>query len=528
MNLKQGGRSVHDYSKQFIHLAQYAPDQVDTDKKKDRFMIGLSTKLQENMALNTGGTFLEFVSNVMIADDAIYAHRETKKRKDVAAPSGSAHLKYRTVYHYGSTYPPQQPQQHQHQRQPQQWAPRPPQRQHQQVAPKALPPLPTVIRLPVPPTARATSGHTYFNCGRSSHFARKCTVPKKNVTQGHVTHAPRGLQKVAVVKTGCINYTTMEDVPEGEQVLASMFSLNGHPIVILFYSGATHNFISKACTKSYWLTITHISTPYMISTPEGKTVTQYLAKNTPLNLGGEVYKIGLIILDGQGIDVILGMSWMKEFKALLDIATRTVHLESPAHGSVVQKLPSPTSIASTLHHTAAQNLEDIPMTCKFPDVFPKDLPGMPPDRYVEFTIELHPDTAPISRQPYKMTPKELVELKVQSNELLDKGYIHPSSSPWGCPALFVKKKDQSLRLCVDYQPLNTITVKNKYPLPRIDILFYQLASAKVFSKVDLCSGYHQIKICSKTFLRPLSPPGMGCMSIWLSLDSPMLLHISCT
>jgi hypothetical protein len=172
----------------------------------------------------------------------------------------------------------------------------------------------------------------------------------------------------------------MEDVPKGEQVLANMFSLNRHPIVFLFDSDATHNFISKACTKSCRLTITHLSTPYMISTPGGKTVTQYLAKNTPLNLGGKVYKTGLIILDGQGIYVILGMSWMKEFKALLDIVARTVHLESPAHGSVVPKLPSPTSIASTLHHTAAQNIEDILVACEFLDVFPKDLPGMPPDQ----------------------------------------------------------------------------------------------------------------------------------------------------
>jgi hypothetical protein len=117
MDLKQGGRSVYDYSKQFNHLAQYALDQVDTDEKKnDRFMIGLSTKLQERMALNNGGTFPEFVSNVMIADDAIRAHKETKKRKTVAAPSSSAPLKYRMVYHHGSTYPPRQSQQHQHQR----------------------------------------------------------------------------------------------------------------------------------------------------------------------------------------------------------------------------------------------------------------------------------------------------------------------------------------------------------------------------------------------------------------------------
>jgi hypothetical protein len=148
----------------------------------------------------------------------------------------------------------------------------------------------------------------------------------------------------------------------------------------------------------------------------------------------------------------------------------------------------------SVHHTAAQNLEDILVACEFPDVFPEDLPGMPPDRDVEFIIELQPGTTPISKRPYKMTPKELAELKVQLNELLDKRYIRPISSPWGCLALFVKKKDQFLRLCVDYRPLNTITVKNKYPLPRIDILFDQLAGARVFSNIDLRLGYHQIKI----------------------------------
>jgi hypothetical protein len=189
------------------------------------------------------------------------------------------------------------------------------------------------------------------------------------------------------------------------------------------------------------------------------------------------------------------MNWMRRHKAVLDIAARTVHLESLAHGSVVQKLQPPTSTVSTLHHIAAQNLEDIPVACEFSDIFLEDLSGMPPDWDVEFTTELQPGSAPISRRPYKMTPKELAKLKVQLNELLDKGYIRPSSLPWGCPALFVKKKDQFFRLCVDYRPLNTVTVKKKYPLPRIDILFDQLASAKVFSKVDLCSSYHQIKIC---------------------------------
>jgi hypothetical protein len=115
-------------------------------------------------------------------------------------------------------------------------------------------------------------------------------------------------------------------------------------------------------------------------------------------------------------------------------------------------------------------------------------------RDIEFAIELQPGTTPISKRPYRMPPAELAELKKQLQELLDKGFIHPSTLPWGCPALFVKKKDESLRLCIDYHPLNAVTVKNKYPLPCIDVLFDQLVGAKVFSKIDLRSGYHQIKI----------------------------------
>jgi hypothetical protein len=261
MHLKQGGRSVHDYSKQFNHLVQYAPDQVDTDDKKDRFMIGLSTKLQERMALNTGGTFPEFVSNVMIVDDAVHAHKETKKRKVVAAPSDSALPKYQMVYHHGSTYPPCQPHQHQHQHQQQQWAPRPPQRQHQQAAPKNLPPPPPVMRQLAPPTAGTAFDQTCINFGRSGQFGRECTAPKKNATHGHVTHPPRGPLKVAIAKTGRANYTTMEDILKGEQVLAGTFSLNGYPTIILFDSGASHDFFSMAYCQEHQMVIEHTPTP---------------------------------------------------------------------------------------------------------------------------------------------------------------------------------------------------------------------------------------------------------------------------
>jgi hypothetical protein len=191
------------------------------------------------------------------------------------------------------------------------------------------------------------------------------------------------------------------------------------------------------------------------------------------------------------------MSWMKQHKAVLDISARLVHLNSPVYGKVTLHLPVISRIEASLYHVVERRLEDIHVVREFSDVFPDDLLGMPPERAIEFKIELQPGTTPISKAPYKMSREELAELKIQLKDLLDKGFIHPSSSPWGCPALFVSKKDKGLRLCVDYRQLNAVTIKNKYPLPRIDILFDQLAGARVFSKIDLHSGYHQIKICDE-------------------------------
>jgi hypothetical protein len=138
--------------------------------------------------------------------------------------------------------------------------------------------------------------------------------------------------------------------------------------------------------------------------------------------------------------------------------------------------------------------EDISVVKEFPDVFSEDLPGLLPKREIEFTIDLVPGTGPISKAPYRMAPAKLKELKEQSQDLLDKGFIRPSASPWGAPVLFVKKKDGSMRLCIDYKELNKVTIRNKYPLPRLDDLFDQLQGSQVFSKIDLRSGYHQLRV----------------------------------
>jgi hypothetical protein len=170
--------------------------------------------------------------------------------------------------------------------------------------------------------------------------------------QSHSNRPPR----VIAAKTGRVNYTTMEVIPEGEQVLVGTFSLNGHPIVILFDLAATHDFISKAYTQKHQLPIAHTHTPYRISTPGGNIITKQVVLSIPLNLVRKLYETSLIVLDGQGINVILGMSWMKEHKALLDTATRTVQLSTLDHGMVTLQLSSSTTVAPSAHHTTTQTL----------------------------------------------------------------------------------------------------------------------------------------------------------------------------
>ena len=158
------------------------------------------------------------------------------------------------------------------------------------------------------------------------------------------------------------------------------------------------------------------------------------------------------------------------------------------------------------------SINSVPVVREFADVFPEDLPSLPPEREVEFKIVLEPGTTPISRALYRMAPAELKELKLQLQELLDKGFIRPSA-PMGGPVIFVKKKNSFMRLCMDYWELNIVEIKNKYLLPRIDDLFDQLQGAVVFSKIDLWSGYHQLRIKEVISQRQLFPQGMNIMSL---------------
>ena len=224
----------------------------------------------------------------------------------------------------------------------------------------------------------------------------------------------------------------------------------------------------------------------------------------------------LIMLDMIDFDVILGMDWLSPYHVVLDCYAKTVTLSMPGVPPVLWQAAyshTPTGIISFIRarrlvasgclaylahirdvSREGPSVDSVPVVREYADVFPTDLPGLPPERDIDFAIDLEPGTRPISIPPYRMAPAELRELSVQLKDLLEKGFIRPSVSPWGAPVLFVKKKDGTLRMCIDYRQLNKVTVKNRYPMPRIDDLFDQLQGAVIFSKIDLRSGYHQLRI----------------------------------
>ncbi|WVZ63667.1 hypothetical protein U9M48_013281 [Paspalum notatum var. saurae] len=268
---------------------------------------------------------------------------------------------------------------------------------------------------------------------------------------------------------GKVNHVTAE----APNVVLGTFLVNSHPATVLFDTGAMHSFITKSYAEQYNIPIWSTSRPMVVSTPGGTLSTSLICPRVSINIRGVEFYTMLIIIGSAGIDIILGMETLAKWDKVEVSATE----------------PS-----GYLHQIEAKPTEGIRVVREYQDVFPDELPGMPPDREVEFLIELLPGTAPIAKRQYRVAPKEQELIKENIDELLGKGFIRPSSSPWAFPVLFVDKKDGTRRMCVDYRALNDVTIKNKYPLPRIDDLFDQLQGACVFSKIDLRSGYHQMKI----------------------------------
>ncbi|GJW15795.1 putative reverse transcriptase domain-containing protein [Tanacetum coccineum] len=297
---------------------------------------------------------------------------------------------------------------------------------------------------------------TCYECGVQGHFKRECPKLKNNNNRG-----------------------TNPD----SNVVMGTFLLNNRYTSILFDTGADRSFVSTAFSSQIDITSTALDHYYDVELADERIIgLNTILRGCTLNILNHPFNIYLIPVELGSFDAIICMDWLVKYQAIIVCAKKIILFLA----NITTK--------ETENKSEKKRLEDVPIVQYIPKVFPKDLPCLPSTRQLEFQIDLIPGAAPVARVPYRLAPSEMKELSEQLKELSDKGFIRPSSSPWGAPVLFVKKKDGLFRMCIDYRELNKLTVKNRYPLPRIDDLFDQLQGSIVYSKIDLRSGYHQLQV----------------------------------
>ncbi|GKE77726.1 putative reverse transcriptase domain-containing protein, partial [Tanacetum coccineum] len=320
--------------------------------------------------------------------------------------------------------------------------------------------------------------YIYISSANQAQGHYRKDYPKvKNQNRGNKARVPDARGKAYVLGGG--------DVNSGSNTVTCTFLLNDHHAYMLFDSGVDRSFVSNTFSAFLDIIPYALDVSYAIELADGRTSkTNNVLRGCTLGLLGHPFNINLMPIDLGSFDVIIGMDWLAKNHAVIVCDKKIMRPE------VYRERLSTISGDKSKE----KRLKDVPTVRDFPEVFTEDLPRLPPIRHVEFQIDLVPGAAPVAQAPYRLAPSEMEELSTQLQELSDKGFIRPSPSPWEAPVLFVKKKDGSFRMCIDYRELNKLTIKNRYPLPRIDYLFDQLQGSSVYSKINLRSGYHQLRV----------------------------------
>jgi hypothetical protein len=242
------------------------------------------------------------------------------------------------------------------------------------------------------------------------------------------------------VRQGRLNFTTMADISEGAPVMTGIFTVLNYPAIILFDFGASHSFISTKFSAKCQLPFHNTNGGITISTPGGRVATYQINKNVPIKFGSLIIKTNLLILGLDSMDIILGTDWLTKHQAVIDIAARAIEAHSPTCGETMLYLPDQGCTRSCAFIMIESPVERIPVVRDYLDVFPDELPGMPPDRDIEFAIELQPGTAPISKRPYRMPPAELAELKKATARVVGQGVHSPKYFTVGMSGLICEEK----------------------------------------------------------------------------------------